>query len=48
VTTVDGVTARGRYLGIEVEHDEWAILLAEPGATHSIAIDRLTGISDVA
>jgi hypothetical protein len=48
VTTIDGVTAAGRYLGVEVEHDLWAIILAAPGGAVSLEIDRLAEIKLVA
>ncbi|MGF1665630.1 MAG: hypothetical protein ACFCVC_05090 [Acidimicrobiia bacterium] len=38
VTTVTGDRATGEYAGIEVSHDEWALILLEPGSPRSIPI----------
>jgi hypothetical protein len=44
VTTVTGDRATGEYAGIEVSHDEWAIILLEPGSPRSIPIDAVAGV----
>jgi hypothetical protein len=48
ITTLDGAAASGRYLGIEVMHDDWSLLLSGPDATHSIDIRRLAAVERVA
>lgn len=42
--TVDGHSAIGQYLGIEVTYGDRAILLAGTESTESITIDRLSSL----
>ena len=43
----DGSRAHGRYLGIEVIYDDWAVLLQDTDRVHSIAIVRLASVDRV-
>ena len=38
----------GEYLGVEVAHGDWAILIRLPSGTEAISLDSLTSIREAA
>lgn len=47
-TTRDGFVAVGEYLGIEVTHGEWAIMLRSASETVSIPLQGLASVLPLA
>ncbi|MBK5267734.1 MAG: hypothetical protein JJE47_09900 [Acidimicrobiia bacterium] len=43
-TTQSGRTATGEYLGIEVAHDDWMIILRNRAGAESIPVKVLTSV----
>lgn len=47
-TTLDGLVAVGEYLGVEVTHGEWAIMLRSGSGTMSLPLHRLGSVLPMA
>jgi hypothetical protein len=47
-TTQSGRTATGEYLGIEVTHDDWMIILRNRAGSESIPVNALASVHQAA